>query len=194
MEEREAIRLAQQGNTVAFRHLFDSHKNRIFSLAYQYTKNAQDAEDILQDTFIKAFHALPQFRLQDATNFSSWLNRMGCNCSIDHLRRIKIKRDKYYDSDNLTNEPNDASDSNPERSGQIHEVRKTLEQTLTLLPSRQRMIFILRHYQQLNIKEIAEVLECSEGSVKKQLFRAFSVIRKEFRRLFLEADYEMQKV
>lgn len=194
MNEREAIRLVQQGDTGAFRYLFDSHKNRIFSLAYQYTKNAQDAEDILQDTFIKAFHALPKFRLQDATNFSSWLNRIGSNCSIDHLRRIKIKKDKHYESEDLANEPIEAGDSNPERSGQIQEVQKKLEQTLNRLTSRQRMVFILRHYQQLNIKEIAEVLECSEGSVKKQLFRAFSVIRKEFQSLFLEADYEMQKV
>lgn len=194
MNEQTVIQLAQEGNREAFRQLFEDNKNKIFSLAYQYTKNAEDAEDILQETFIKAHHSLNKFRIQEETNFSSWLYRIGINCSIDHLRKNKIKKNSYFDANNLQSGPPDNDHSNPEYSGHLKEVRKSLEQILNKLPTRQRMVFILRHYQQLNVKEIAEYMKCSEGSVKKQLFRAFSVIKKHFRGLVLESSYEMQKV
>jgi len=194
MNERAAIDQAQQGNTDAFRQIFEDNKNKIFALAYQYTKNAEDSEDILQDTFIKAFHALHKFRNREDTNFSAWLYRIGINCSIDHLRRNKMKRDRYIDSDSLSSDSKDDSGTNPENRGRAEEIRKQLEKTLEKLSFRQRTIFILRHYQQFSIKEIAEFLGCSEGSVKKQLFRAFSTIKEDFKCFFQEADHEMQQI
>lgn len=191
MEELIVIQQALEGNREAFRQLFEDNKKKIFSLAYQYTKNLEDAEDILQETFIKAYNALNKYRLQDDSNFSSWLYRIGINCSIDHLRKNKMKKDKYFDENNLQSGPPDNEHSNPEYSGQLREVRKNLEQILNRLPTGQRMVFILRHYQQLSVKEIAEYMKCSEGSVKKQLFRAFSSIKKHFRSLVLESSYEM---
>lgn len=194
MNQQTVIQLAQEGNTEAFRQLFDENKQKIFSLAYRYAKNAEDAEDILQETFIKAYNSLHKFHVQQETEFSAWVYRIGINCSIDHLRKNKIKKDKYIDVDNMPNISSNKEGSDPEHSSLLKEVRKSLEQVLNKLPARQRMIFILRHYQQLSIKEIAEYLKCSEGSVKKQLFRAFSEVKKQFKRLVLENKYEMQKV
>ena len=74
------------------------------------------------------------------------------------------------------------------------EVSEKLTEVLKELPSGQRMVFILRHYQQLSTKEIAEYMRCSEGSVKKQLFRAFNEIKKQFHTLLPENRYEMQKL
>jgi len=191
MNETEVVQLAQQGDTHAFRQLFEENKRRVFTLAFQYTKNKEDAEDILQETFIKAFHYLDKFKAQDDTNFSSWLYRIGINASIDHLRKNKMKKDNYIDSDQLPNISSDDGFSHPEHAIRIKEIRTKLDLTLNRLPQGQRMVFILRHYQQLSVKEIAGYMQCSEGSVKKQLFRAFQMIKKRFKNLFPEDNYEM---
>jgi len=191
MEETAVVQLAQQGDTEAFRRLFEDNKRKVFGIAYQYTKNKEDAEDIMQETFIKAFHSLEKFKTEKDTNFSSWLYRIGINASIDHLRKNKMKKDNYIDSDQLPNLTSDDSESNPEEAARLKEIRGKLDQSLHRLSSGQRMVFILRHYQQFSIKEIADHMNCSEGSVKKQLFRAFQMIKKQFQSLFPEDKYEM---
>ena len=191
MDEIAVVQLAQQGDTDAFRRLFEDNKRRVFGLAYQYTKNKEDAEDILQETFIKAYHSLDTFKTDEATNFSSWLYRIGINASIDHLRKNKMKKDNTIDADQLPNISSNDGYSNPEEAARLKEIRTKLDSTLHRLPSGQRMVFILRHYQQFSIKEIADHMKCSEGSVKKQLFRAFQMIKKYFHSLFPEDSYEM---
>jgi len=163
MNETEIVQMAQQGDTHAFRQLFEDNKRRVFTLAFQYTKNKEDAEDILQETFIKAFHSLDKFEAQDDTNFSSWLYRIGINTSIDHLRKNKMKKDNYIDSDQLPHISSNDGFSHPEHAVRIKEI----------------------------VKEIADYMKCSEGSVKKQLFRAFKMIKKHFKNLFSEDNYEM---
>jgi len=192
MNEIEVVQLAQQGNTHAFRQLFDENKRKVYTLAYQYTKNKEDAEDILQETFIKAYNSLNKFKAQDNTNFSSWLYRIGINASIDHLRKNKMKKDNYIDSDQLPSISSDEGLSQPEHAIRIKEIRTKLDLSLNKLPKGQRMVFILRHYQELSVKEIADTMKCSEGSVKKQLFRAFQMIKKHFKNLFKEDNYELQ--
>ena len=189
MNETEVVQLAQQGNTHAFRQLFEENKRKVFSLAFQYTKNKEDAEDILQETFIKAYHSLNKFKAQDNTNFSSWLYRIGINASIDHLRKNKMKKDNYIDSDQIPSISSDEGFSHPEHAVRIKEIRTKLELTLNKLPKGQRMVFILRHYQQLSVKEIADYMECSEGSVKKQLFRAVETFKKKLKHLIPENSY-----
>lgn len=192
MEETAAVHLAQQGDTEAFRRLYEVNKRRVFAIAYRYTKNTEDAEDILQETFIKAFHSLDKFKPEKETNFSSWLNRIGINTSIDHLRKNKMKNNNSIDSDQLPNIDSDDCTTNPEEAASLREIRGQLDRSLHRLPAGQRMVFILRHYQQFSVKEIADHMKCSEGSVKKQLFRAFQAIKKQFQSLFPEDKYEMQ--
>jgi len=193
MNEENLVKLAQEGNKEAMRALFDDNKKRIFHLAYQYVKNAEDAEDILQDTFIKTFNSLDKYDNQVGSSFSTWLYRIGINCSIDYLRRNK----KSKDTDGMDDFSNIAShndDSNPEYKSLIKEAREKIEVFLNRLSAKQRMIFILKHYQQLTTKEIAECMNCSEGSIKKQLFRAVGEMKKHFKNFFTENSYEMQKI
>lgn len=194
MNEQAVIQSVQQGNTEAFRVLFEENRQKIFYLAYQYTKNVEDAEDILQETFIKAYHSLHKFNVQNDTNFSSWLYRIGINCSIDLLRRNKKKRETISGIDNLENISSNNKDMDPEHTRRTEEIREKVTYVLNKLTAKQRMIFILKHYQQLSINEIAEYLSCSEGSVKKQLFRAVSAVKKPLKKLLLENYYEMQKI
>lgn len=194
MNEQAIIQQAQEGNKEALRLLFEENKQRIFSLAYQYVKNAEDAEDILQETFIKAYNALHKFDYENSTSFSPWLYRIGINCSIDYLRRHKKGKEKISDMDDLDKLSSGNSDSDPENTHRKEEIKEKIDQTLNRLSARQRMIFILRHYQQLSTKEIAEYLKCTEGSVKKQLFRAVQAMKHHLKGYVLEKNYELQKI
>ncbi len=194
MTEKAIVQSAQEGNTEAFRMLFEENRKRIFALAYQYTRNTEDAEDILQETFIKTYNHLNKYKLENDANFSSWIYRIGINCSIDYIRRKKDKRDKYSDWNKLEPTLPDDKNSNPEHSAGLGELRRVISSLVEGLSPRQRMVFILKHYQQLSIKEIAEHLECSEGSVKKQLFRAISAIKNPLKKHLWEKDYGLQKI
>lgn len=196
MDEQAVIESAQNGNTEALRLLFEDNRQKIFSLAYQYVKNVEDAEDILQETFIKAYRSLDKFQSQNGTRFSPWLYRIGINCSIDYLRRNKNRRLKHSHTDDLDNFSSGSgnSSSEPEQTRDRKEIREKIDQTLKRLSDRQKMIFILKHYQELTTAEIAEYLDCSEGSVKRQLFRAVQTVKQHLKGLIMEDSYEMQKV
>ncbi len=176
----------------AFRRLFETNKQRIFAIAFRYAKNKQDAEDILQDTFIKAFQSLEKFHLDESNSFTSWLYRIGINSSIDLIRKNKKMRDKYFDTDHFDRISSDNDAHNPEHTIRLQDVRDKLGVVLSTLTARQRMIFILRHYQQLTTEEIAEYMNCSQGSVKKQLFRAVSAVKGHFQSLIPEKAYEVR--
>jgi len=193
MTEEALIRQARDGDEEALKMLYDANRKKIFNLAYQYVHNAEDAEDILQETFIKAFRSLPKYDLQNRTSFSPWIYRIGINCSIDYLRRTKrIRENKRMDD--FPHISSTSQNSDPEYSSRLKETRQKIDEFLKNLTERQRMIFILKHYQELSTKEIAEHMNCSEGSVKKQLFRAVGAIKKQFKDFFTENSYEMQEI
>lgn len=194
MNEETLVRLAREGDREALRILFDQNKDKIFALAYHYVQNSQDAEDILQETFIKSFRSLPKFNLQNGSRFSPWLYRIGINCSLDHLRRVKTKKNKHASLENLENISSNEINSDPVVIRQKSELREKIDQTLKTLSGQQRMVFVLKHYQQLTIREIAEHLNISEGGVKKQLFRAVHSLKNSLKGLISENNYEMQKL
>ncbi|MDH5466882.1 MAG: RNA polymerase sigma factor [Candidatus Aminicenantes bacterium] len=194
MNERNVIKSAQNGDREALRLLFEENRQKIFSLAYQYVKNVEDAEDILQETFIKAYRSLHKFNPQNNMRFSPWLYRIGINCSIDYLRRNKQRKMHDSGSDGLDNVSSGTLSYDPEQARSRKEIREKIDHTLNRLSGRQKMIFILKHYQELTCAEIADYLNCSEGSVKRQLFRAVSVVKKSLKGLIMENSYEVQKI
>ena len=119
--------------------------------------------------------------------------RIGINCSIDYLRRKKNKKEDFSDWDKWEKTV-PSSNPDPEHATGIEQLRKMISHIVEELSPRQRMVFILKHYQQFSIKEIAEYLDCSEGSVKKQLFRAVSAIKKPLKKFLWEKDYGLQKI
>ena len=193
MNERSTIKHAQEGDREAFRKLFEENKNLIFSLAYRYAKNMEDAEDILQETFIKAYHSLHTFHLQNNSTFSSWIYRICINCSIDFLRKNKKRKQTSDQNVEIQDVPSSHFSSDPESPKNLNDVQEKLNNVMEKLSARQRMIFILKHYQEMSTKEIAEYMNCSEGSVKKQLFRAVSLVKENFKQFIPEKNYELQK-
>ncbi len=191
MEELELVQSARQGDKEAFRQLFEVNKRKVFAIAFRYAKNKEDAEDILQETFIKAYQALDKFHTNEGTSFTSWLYRISINSSIDLLRKKNKMEDKFFDPDNLDNLSSGDQGHNPEHSTSIQDIRDKISAVLNQLTARQRMIFILRHHQQLSTQEISEYMGCSQGSVKKQLFRAVTAIKDHFKSLIPEKGYEV---
>lgn len=191
MEDTALVTASQSGDLEAFKSLFEQHRRTVLGIAYNYVKNLEDAEDILQETFIKAHHSLHQFKNHDQSRFSSWLYRIGVNCSIDHVRKQKRKKEKISAMKDLHQGIAQRNPSDPEYRRHMKEIRQKVDQAMTKLSPRQRMIFQLKHDQQFSIKEIAAVMECSEGSIKKQLFRAVGVIKAGLKNFLGEGRYEM---
>ena len=191
MDEQACIRLAQEGDRGAFREIFDGHRQKVFSLAYRYLRNQADAEDVLQETFIKAYHALALYQPEKGLNFSAWLNKICVNASIDALRKNRGKDFQKFEHEEVANMPDPARSSDPEVSTRNKEIREHVDLALDKLPPKQKMVFTLRHYQDLSIREIAESLDATEGSVKKHLFRAVEALKKRLRRFVTEDGYEV---
>lgn len=181
MEERidRIVDLAIAGNNNAMKTLYNMNREKIMNLALRYTRNREDAEEILHDTFITAFSALQRNKLKEAQKFHSWLYRIGMNTSIDFLRREKKHR--YTDIDNNNLQDKSRSGADPEKKIINKEKQERITKAISTLSPRQRMIFTLKHHQQMKIREIATSLNCSEGNVKTQLFRAVRTLRSELK-------------
>lgn len=173
------VALAKAGDGGAMRELYERNRSRIFALAYRYAGNSADAEDILQDSFTKAFASLQKCQLNEGAYFASWLYRIAINCSMDHFRRQRGPGRAIALDDCPTAAVED--EATPEGEFARDEARKLVRSSLERLPRRRRMVVVLRHYQQLKIGEIAAAMGCSEGSVKKQLFQALRQLREDLR-------------
>lgn len=174
-EEERLIKRAQEGDVNAFRELVERHMKKMYYLCYDLTRNHHDAEDLSQEVFIKVFHSISKFRGE--SKFSSWIHRIAVNTFIDKGRRYKPVLDsfeeEFSEDENVVKPPVDQEPiHNPEKGAESGLIQKHLDHALKELPNQQRSVFVLRHYQQYSLKEIAELLKISEGSVKSSLFRA----------------------
>ncbi len=186
MDELTLVRTAQAGDEAALKSLFDAHHRRIYSLAYRYLRNPADAEDVLQETFIRAYRALSTYDPARGLNFAVWINRIGIHCSINALRRNKRRGGRGLEDEAVSALADRHPDSDPERTARNRQVRERVGEALERLTPKQRMIFTLRHYEGYSTREIAASAEITEGAVKTHLFRAVSSLRKRLRRFALE--------
>lgn len=181
MTENEIVRQAREGNHDAFRLLYENHREKIYRLAFHYTRSVEDSEDVLQETFIRAFKGLAAFNANSAdSSFSAWIGTIGMHCAVAHLRRMKSqKRRGSVSLDDLPREP-ESSDPAPESVASASRVLALVQTARNGLPARQRIIFDLRYRDHLDIKEIAARMDCGESNVKTQLSRAVGKLRKKF--------------
>lgn len=161
----ELIRLAQSGDRQAFGGLVQLHQGRVFSFVRGLCRNPDQALDITQDTFIKVWHALPDWRPE--ARFETWLLRIARNTTIDALRRRKHEPEALPDDAVLI-------DSGPSPLRQLESRRSIaqLEALLAQLPVAQREVLLLREVEGLSYRELATALDISEGTVKSRLARA----------------------
>lgn len=179
MNENITISQAKEGSEQAFRQLYDNHKERIYRMAFHYIKIQQDAEDVMQETFIRAFKNITSFINMDNQSFTFWLNRICINCTMNHFRKTKhMKKGVLIPLTDVIFEP-ESTEQSPEKRTQINNTLAIIRKAAKKLSAKQRIIFDLRYTQHQSIKEIANFLNCSESNVKTQLSRAVAKLRKQ---------------
>ena len=173
------VRQAQAGNRDAFEEIVFLHRDQVYGAAWHLARNVDDALDVTQEVFLRAFRALSSFKGQ--SKFSTWLHRIVLNTSIDYVRREKRHRKNISENEFEAYEPGEFRRSPPAESSmpaeqreQVYarELQERVNEALAKLSARQSEVFILRYMQDLNLKEIAETMRCSEGAVKRHLHRA----------------------
>jgi RNA polymerase sigma-70 factor (ECF subfamily) len=176
--ETDLIRRAQADDANAFCSLAERYARRIYLLAFHYCRNAQDAEDLSQEVWLKAFQALAGFRAD--SSFYTWLRRITINAFLNHQRSSSFRQQGQTTIIDLV-------DSDPETRYEARSVsaetvyNKVLFESVMsalgeLTPS-QRLMFLLRHYEGMSYDEIAAAMNCSTGTVKKGVSRAISKLR-----------------
>jgi len=180
LSDAQAVEQARNGNGDAFRVLVDRYGRYLFRVAYRLTGNEQDAEDVVQESFLRAFRSLESYDGRAA--FSSWLFRIAHNYSLD-LLRVRNARptasltDQEGEARALAETVADGRPT-PERLASSARLQQRLREALAGLTEQERTAFTMRHYEDLPIAEICKVLETSENAVKHAIFRAVRKVRK----------------
>jgi RNA polymerase sigma-70 factor (ECF subfamily) len=186
-DEAGLVAQAQQGGVEAFTELVTRYEGNIYRLARHITQNPEDAEDVLQETFLKAYEHLGDF--QGNSKFYTWLVRIAVNQSLMKLRKRKsdasVSLDDPYDTgeENLTREIA-VWDPNPEQTYSREEIRSILEKAVEALPPTFRAVFALRDIEELSTEETAALLNLSIPAVKSRLLRARLRLREKLTRYF----------
>jgi RNA polymerase sigma-70 factor, ECF subfamily len=172
-------RLAR-GERDALQPLMERHYRRVYRIALAYLRNPDDALDVVQETFVKAFeHAA---RWNAGSEVGPWLTRIAVNQSIDRYRREKKRRQTMEPLEEGDHDQRLGSvEVSPELQAHGHELGARIARALGGLPERQRAVFVLRHYEERSLEEIATVLGIRLGTVKSSLFRATHELRRRLR-------------
>ncbi len=181
--EMALIREAQAGSRAAFDTLVRQYDSAVLRLALRLTGSEQDAQDIHQEAFLKAYRYLHNFRFE--CSFYTWIYRIATNLCLDHLRRRKSRREEQtviVDSrgeeiDLLSNVSDERSGANPARELDRKLLARKIQDALDHLTPRERMVFELKHFQGLKLRAIGEMLETTEETAKNTLFRATRKLR-----------------
>jgi RNA polymerase sigma-70 factor (ECF subfamily) len=174
-----AVALARDGDSDAFHTLVDRHSRAVYRLAYRMTGSAQDAEDVVQETFLRAYKQLGRF--ESRANFGTWLHRIAVNCSID-LIRARPHREAAHDAPDLEQfgaalESGDATGTSPERLMLSTEVHERISGAMSGLSAMERAAFTLRHFEGRSIEEISQSLGLKTNATKHSIFRAVKKMR-----------------
>ena len=169
---------ARDGDTEAFRALVERHSRYLFGVAHRLTGNAQDAQDVVQDTWLKVHRQLRRFEAR--SDFRTWLTRITVNCSIDHIR-ARRRREIAHDPADLERGPiaeaSVESRPAPDRLVLGVEIQARVGQALGCLTSVERAAFTLRHVEGMSIEEISTALGLNASAAKHSIFRAVRKMR-----------------
>jgi len=190
LKETELVRRAKQGDKKAFSELVTSHSERVYNLALRILRNKEDAEDILQETFLTALEKFDTFDGRSA--FFTWIYRIATNASLMKLRRKKIVYTEFPDNPDLEKSIENTAfvdwSQDPTANVQDKELKSILDKSINELPEIYRTVFIMRDLEYLSIKETSKILEIGEENVKIRLRRARLYLRDKLSNYFEEHD------
>ncbi len=181
---KETIRQAIEGDQHAYAEIVDRYRPQIYTLIIRMVKTREEAEDLTQETFIKAFHSLPSFNAEYA--FSTWLYKIAVNNCIDYFRKKRLKTTSIdtpivAKDGELPREFPDDQTQGPD-SGLMDQERKSqIQSAIDNLPEKYRDAIVLRHVHDKSYEEIAEELNVPIGTVKVRIFRAREMLKKKLR-------------
>lgn len=162
------------------------YDKQVLAIATSYTHNPDEAKDIYQEVFIRVYRSLSGFQFR--SEFSTWLYRVVTNVCLSHQTRSKSRLlTSIEDLDHAEREVQVASRPTavtPERHAQNAEIGRHIAEAMEHLSPQQRLVFTLKHYQGYKLREIASMMDCAEGTVKKYLFTATEKLRRRLRKLY----------
>ena len=177
--DEAAAAKAKAGDADAFRVLVERHSRTLFRLAFRMTSNEQDAEDVVQETFLRAYRRIGNF--DERASFGTWLYRITVNCSLD-LVRARKRRSEHSGPANV--EMDDivqslpASAPTPDRMAMSGEARQRIVEAMEDLSASEKTAFVLRHFEGMCIDEVSRVLGCRPGAARHCVFRAVQKLRR----------------
>jgi RNA polymerase sigma-70 factor (ECF subfamily) len=176
------IRAAQRGDQDAFEQLVRAYDQSVLRLAMNLLRSPEDARDVYQEAFLRVYRNLHSFRFD--CSFHTWLYRIVTNICLDQLRKRKVRKEESAvmetsdgPVDRMEAFEEDAAESDPERSAWNRQLKDRIETALQDLTPRERMVFELRHYEGLRLRNIGEILGTTEEAAKNCLFRATQKMR-----------------
>ncbi len=182
LSEEQLVKKSLQGDVQAFEELVVQYHNKIYALAYRYMGNEEDAYDMFQETFIKAYKSLPSFKGQ--ASFGTWIYRVASNVCLDELRRRKRRIVTLsLDEQAGTLDGNEGEKEIADTSSaadilyEQKEFSLYIQELLDQMKPEHKTVIVLRDIMELSYEEIAEVLNCSIGTVKSRLSRARKILR-----------------
>ncbi len=183
--DQALVERVQQGDKNAFNLLVTKYQHKVANLVSRYVNNHSDVPDIVQEAFIKAYRALPNFRGESA--FYTWLYRIAVNCAKNHsvaLGRkppsndVDVEDAEFYDGGEALRE-----NASPEKVLLTQEIKKVIFDTIEQLPDDLRIAINFREIEGLSYEEIATIMECPVGTVRSRIFRARDAIEKKIKPL-----------
>lgn len=176
--DEELVALAQQGDRRAFEELIERHKQKAYHIAFGFARDREEAKDLSQEAFLKAYTYLKSF--DGRSSFYTWFYRIVVNVCLDYKRRTKRTSAGEFDErieNQMEPSHNPARPLAPEQQVLAGQLARKVNAALQTLPAKQRTAFILKNHQGLSIREIAETMETAEGTVKVHLHRAVTALR-----------------
>jgi RNA polymerase sigma-70 factor (ECF subfamily) len=185
--DEQLVRKAQQDDEKAFGELVHRYESKVYSLALKMLRNPEDAEDVLQDTFLRAYRGIKSF--QGNSTFSTWIYRITANSALMRLRRKHLPTVSIDDADERET-PINIADWAPGPVEQLlnQETQRAMSDAVESLPPEFRQVFVLRDIEELSNAEVAEILDLSVAAVKSRLHRARLKVRDRLAPYFSESN------
>ncbi len=184
-KEEEIIKKALSGDQKAYSQILGRYRNAVFGLVYRMVRDREEANDLTQETFIRAFKSLPYYRPKYA--FSTWLFRIATNRCIDHLRKRKVRTVSL--DQGVETETGELRREIPDSSTRPDEIffqkrrMVSIERAIDSLPPKYREVISLKHKEERSYEEIARILDLPLGTVKVRIFRARELLKKKLKSL-----------
>ena len=176
--DEELVASARQGDRRAFEELVERHQRRAYHIAFDFTRDREEAKDLSQEAFLKAFTNLKNF--DGRSSFYTWFYRILVNLCLDYKRRQKRGPASSFDEtikNQLEPSHEPVKPRSPDQQVWARQISHRVGEALEALPARQRTAFVLKNHQGLSIKEIAALMDTAEGTVKVHLHRAVTTLR-----------------